>query len=142
MVATGPTRSSLSSRKEGRARLHRASGSWKGGPRISADLVNRPQDFPLGFRGDGRRCSVRSFNVRTPLFVGPRLFVVLPQGVQGALLRRHAQLPASDPCARTWRNFATRRTTFSTVPSGCWTKGSMAGNPANAPSVRSTWLSR
>ena len=25
---------------------------------------------------------------------------------------------------------------------GCWTNGSMAGNPANAPSVRSTWLSR
>ena len=69
-----PTRSFLSSRKEGRARLHRASGSWKGGPRISADLVNRPQDFPLGFRGDGRRCSVRSFNVRTSLFVGPRLW--------------------------------------------------------------------
>ena len=65
MIVTRPTRSSLSSRKEGRARLHRASGLWKGGPRISADLVNRPQDFPLGFRGDSRRCSVRSFNVRT-----------------------------------------------------------------------------
>ena len=25
---------------------------------------------------------------------------------------------------------------------GCWTNDSMAGNPANAPSVRSTWLSR
>ena len=85
--------------------------------RSIVDLVNRPQYFPLGFRGDGRRCSVRSFNVRTSLFVGPRLFVVLPQGVQGAQLRRHAQLPASDPCARTWRNFATCRTTSSAVPS-------------------------
>ena len=89
----------------------------KAAPAFSADLVNRPQDFPLGFRGDGRRCSVLNFNVRTSLFVGPRLFVVLPQGVQGAPLRRHAQLPASDPCARTWRNFATCRTTSSTVPS-------------------------
>ena len=86
-------------------------------PASSADLVNPPQDFPLGFRGDGRRCSVLNFNVRTSLFVGPRLFVVFPQGVQGAPLRRHAQLPASDPCGRTWRNFATCRTTFSTVPS-------------------------
>ena len=86
-------------------------------PASSADLVNRPQDFPLGFRGDGRRCSVLNFNVRTSLFVGPRLFVVFPQGVQGAPLRRHAQLPARDPCGRTWRNFATCRTTFSTVPS-------------------------
>ena len=25
---------------------------------------------------------------------------------------------------------------------GCWTNDAMAGNPANAPSVRSTWLSR
>ena len=89
----------------------------KAAPAFSADLVNRPQDFPLGFRCDGRRCSVLNFNVRTSLFVGPRLFVVLPQGVQGAPLRRHAQLPASDPCARTWRNFATCRTTSSTVPS-------------------------
>ena len=86
-------------------------------PASSADLVNRPQDFPLGSRGDGRRCSVLNFNVRTSLFVGPRLFVVFPQGVQGAPWRRHAQLPASDPCGRTWRNFATCRTTFSTVPS-------------------------
>ena len=86
-------------------------------PTTSADLVNRPQDFPLSSCGDGRRCSVLNFNVRTSLFVGPRLFVFFPQGVQGAPCRRHAQLPASDPCGRTWRNFATRRTTFSTVPS-------------------------
>ena len=86
-------------------------------PATSADLVNRPQDFPLGSRGDGSRCSVLNFNVRTSLFVGPRLFVVFPQGVQGAPWRRHAQLPASDPCGRTCRNFATCRTTFSTVPS-------------------------
>ena len=51
----------------------------KAAPAFSADLVNRPQDFPLGFRGDCRRCSVLNFNVRTSLFVGPRLFVVLPQ---------------------------------------------------------------
>ena len=104
-------------------------------PATSADLVNRPQDFPLGSRGDGRRCSVLNFNVRASLFVGPRLFVVFPQGVQGAPWCRHAQLPASDPCGRTCRNFATCRTTFSTVPStGCWTNGSMSGNPANASS--------
>ena len=69
-------------------------------PASSADLVNCPQDFPLGFRGDGRRCSVLNFNVRTSLFVSPRLFVVFPQGVQGAPLCRHAQLPASDPCGQ------------------------------------------
>ena len=95
-------------------------------PASSADLVNRPQDFPLGFRGDGRRCSVLNFNVRTSLFVGPRLFVVFPQGVQGAPRRRHAQLPASDPCPRTLRNFATCQTTFSTVSS------SLCGTTANA----------
>ena len=83
----------------------------------SANLVNRPQDFPLGYRCDGRRCSVLNFNVRTSLFVGPRLFVVFSQGVQGAPWRRHAQLPASDPCGRMCRNFATCQTTFSTVTS-------------------------
>ena len=57
------------------------------------------------------------FNVRASLFVGPRLSVVFPQGVQGAPWRRRAQLPASDPCGRTCRNFATRRTTSSRVPS-------------------------
>ena len=30
-------------------------------PATSADLVNRPQDFPLGSRGDGRRCSVLNY---------------------------------------------------------------------------------
>ena len=70
-------------------------------PATSADLVNLPQVFPLGSHGDSRRCSVLNFNVRTSLFVGPGLFVVFPQGVQGALWRRHAQLPASDPCGRT-----------------------------------------
>ena len=137
-----PTRSSLSSRKEGEARLHWASG--KAVPATSADLVNCPQDFPLGSRGDGRRCSVLNFNVRPSLFVGPRLFVIFPQGVQGAPLRRHAQLPASDPCGRTYRNFATWRTTFSTVPSqpdagpmAPWQEISQT-----LPPVRSTWLSR
>ena len=106
----------------------------KAAPASSADLVNCPQGFPLGFR---RRYSVLSFNVRTSLFVGPRLFVVLPQGVQGTPLRRHAQLPASHPCARKWSNFLD-----GSFLTGCWTNGSMAGNPGNAPSVRSTWLSR
>ena len=133
-------------------------------PATSADLVNLPQDFSLGSRGNGRRCSVlkilksgplsssapdclssslkefrvphgavvlssqlailaegragtKDFNVRASLFVGPRLSVVFPQGVQGAPWRRRAQLPASDPCGRTCRNFATRRTTSSRVPS-------------------------
>ena len=40
-------------------------------PATSADLVNRPQDFPLGSRGDGRRCSVLNFNVRTSLLLVP-----------------------------------------------------------------------
>ena len=80
--------------------------------------VNLPQDFSLGSCGNGRRCSVlKIFNVRASLFVGPRLSVVFPQGVQGAPWRRRAQLPASDPCGRTCRNFATRRTTSSRVPS-------------------------
>ena len=113
-------------------------------PATSVDLVNRPQDFPLGSRCDGRRCSVLNFNVRTSLFVGPRLFVVFPQGVQGAPWRRHAQLPASDPCGRMCRNFATCRTTFSTVPSRP-DAGPMAPwqeIPRTLPPVRSTWLSR
>ena len=62
-------------------------------PATSADLVNLPQDFSLGSRGNGRRCSVlKIFNVRASLFVGPRLSVVFPQGVQGAPWRRRAQL--------------------------------------------------
>ena len=36
-------------------------------PATSADLINRPQDFSLGSRGDGRRCSVLNFNVRASL---------------------------------------------------------------------------
>ena len=83
MIATRPTRSFLSSRKEGRAMLHRASGSWKCGPRVSADLVNRPQDFPLDLHGDGVLCMVRSFNVRTSL-LWFRTVSVLSQGVHGA----------------------------------------------------------
>ena len=94
MVATRPTRSFLSSRKEERARLHRASGSWKGGPRISADLVNRPQDFPLGFRGS--HFSSRDFVCRTEchstLERGSRL-------VKTRLLFRSPQI--SDPIRRT-----------------------------------------
>ena len=112
-----PPRSSLSSRKEGKARLHWASGSWKGSPRYLGGLGQSPTRFPLGSRGDGRRCSVLNFNVRASLFVGPRLSVVFPQGVQGAPWRHHAQLPASDPCGRTCRNFATCWTTSSMVPS-------------------------
>ena len=113
-------------------------------PATSADLVNRPQDFSLGSRGDGRRCSVLNFNVRASLFVGPRLSVVFPQGVQGAPWRHHAQLPASDPCGRTCRNFATCRTTSSMVPSRP-DAGPMAPwqeIPQTLPAVRSTWLSR
>ena len=86
-----------------------------------------------------RRAGTKGFNVRASLFVGPRLSVVSPQGVQGVPWRRRARPPASDPCGRTCRNFATCRTTSSTR---CWTNGSMAGNPANASSVRSTRLSR
>ena len=74
-------------------------------PATSADLVNRPQDFSLGSRGDGRRCSVLNFNVRASLFVGPRLSVVFPQGVQGAPWRHHAQLPASLPVGQLPRWF-------------------------------------
>ena len=64
-----------------------------------------------------RRAGTKGFNVRASLFVGPRLFVVFPQGVQGVPWRRRARLPASDPCGRTCRNFATCRTTSSSVPS-------------------------
>ena len=64
-----------------------------------------------------RRAGTKGFNIRASLFVGPRLFVVFPQGVQGVPWRRRARLPASDPCGRTCRNFATCRTTSSSVPS-------------------------
>ena len=64
-----------------------------------------------------RRAGTKGFNVRASLFVGPRLFVVFPQGVQGVPWRRHARLPVSDPCGRTCRSFYTRRTTSSSVPS-------------------------
>ena len=109
-------------------------------PATSTDLVNRPQDFSLGSRGDGRRCSVLNFNVRASLFVGPRLSVVFPQGVQGAPWRRHAQLPASDPCGRTCRNFATCRTTSSMVPSrpDAGPMASWQEIPQTLPAVRST----
>ena len=64
-----------------------------------------------------RRAGTKGFNVRASLFVGPRLSVVFPQGVQGVPWRRRARLPASDPCGRTYRSFSTRRTTSSSVPS-------------------------
>ena len=64
-----------------------------------------------------RRAGTKGFNVRASLFVGPRLSVVFPQRVQGVPWRRRARLPASDPCGRTCRNFSTRRTTSSSVPS-------------------------
>ena len=112
MDDTEPPRSSLSSRKEGAASPHWASGSWNGSPRYLGGLGQPPTRF---------------------------LSVVFPQGVQGVPWRRRARLPASDPLGKTCRNFATCRTTSST---GCWTNGSMAGNPANASSVRSTRLSR
>ena len=64
-----------------------------------------------------RRAGTKGFNVRASLFVGPRLFVIFPQGVQGVPWRRRARLPASDPCGRTCRNFSTRRTTSLSVPS-------------------------
>ena len=64
-----------------------------------------------------RRAGTKGFNVRASLFVGPRLFVVFPQGVQGVPWRRRARLPVSDPCGRTCRSFSTRRTTSSSVPS-------------------------
>ena len=47
MDVTRPTRSFLSSRKEGRARLHWASGLWKGGPRIFGGPGQSPTSFPL-----------------------------------------------------------------------------------------------
>ena len=130
MVATRPTLSFLSSRKEGRPRLHRASGSWKCGPRVSADLVNPPQDFPLDFHGDGVLCVVRCFNVRTSL-LWFRTVSVLSQGVHGAPPR------AVPSCScKAWKNFVTRQTTSSIGPSltGHWTNDFMAANPANAPS--------
>ena len=64
-----------------------------------------------------RRAGTKGFNVRASLFVGPRLFVVFPQGVQGVPWRHRARLPVSDPCGRTCRSFSTRRTTSSSVPS-------------------------
>ena len=158
---TKPTRSSLSSRKEGTASPHWASGSWIGSPRYLGGLGQPPTRF---LRGNGRQGSVlkiltsgplsssapdcllsplkgyrashgavvlgsqlailverragtKGFNVRASLFVGPRLSVVFPQGVQGVPWRCRARLPASDPCGRTCRNFATCRTTSSRVPS-------------------------
>ena len=112
---TEPPRSSLSSRKEGAASPHWASGSWNGSPRY---LVNLPQYFSLNspWQRPARQCT-KDFNVRASLFVGPRLSVVFPEGVQGIPWRRRARLPASDPRGRTCRNFATRRTTSSSVPS-------------------------
>ena len=88
-----------------------------------------------------RRAGTKCFNVRASLFVGPRVSVVSPQG-------RPMAPSCSAPSQRSlWKdvqelrylsdNFLER--SFST---GCWTNGSMAGNPANASSVRSTRLSR
>ena len=114
-MSQGPRDPSSAAEKKERQGCTRPVDCGKAVP--ATDLVNRPQDFPLGSRGDGRRCSVLNFNVQTSLFVGPRLFVVIPQGVQGAPWRRHVQLPASDPCRRTWRNFATCQTTSSMFPS-------------------------
>ena len=87
-------------------------------PATSADLANLPQDFSLNspWQWPARQCT-KDFNVRASLFVGPRLSVVFPQGVQGVPWRRRARPPASDPCGRTCRNFATCRTTSSRVPS-------------------------
>ena len=45
MDVTKPTRSSLSSRKEGKARLHWASGLWKGSPRYLGGLGQSPTRF-------------------------------------------------------------------------------------------------
>ena len=157
MDDTKPTRSSLSSRKEGTASPHWASGLWNGSPRYLGGLGQPPTRFlpkfpvakiltsgplsslaldclssslkeyraphgavvlgsQLAILVEGR-AGTKGFNVRASLFVGPRLSVVFPQGVQGAPWRRRARLPASDPCGRTCRNFATRRTTSSRVPS-------------------------
>ena len=67
-------------------------------PATSADLVNLPQDFSLNssWQRPARQCT-NGFNVRASLFVGPRLSVVFPEGVQGVPWRRRARLPASDP---------------------------------------------
>ena len=54
-------------------------------PASSADLVNRPQDFPLGFRGDGRRCSVLNFN---PILVPRTAGSALPLSSTGSCERR------------------------------------------------------
>ena len=70
-------------------------------PATSADLVNHPQDFPLGSRGDGRRCSVLNFNVRTSLFVRSQTVCRFPSRSPGRPWRCHARLPASDHCGRT-----------------------------------------
>ena len=87
-------------------------------PATSADLVNLPQDFSLNssWQRPARQCT-NGFNVRASLFVGPRLSVVFPEGVQGVPWRRRARLPVSDPCGRTCRSFSTCRTTSSSVPS-------------------------
>ena len=65
-------------------------------PATSADLVNLPQDFSLNYlwQRPARQCT-KDFNVRASLFVGPRLSVVFPEGVQGVPWRRRARLPAT-----------------------------------------------
>ena len=62
-------------------------------PATSADLVNLPQDFSLNslWQRPARQCT-KDFNVRASLFVGPRLSVVFPEGVQGVPWRRRARL--------------------------------------------------
>ena len=94
------------------------------GPRLSVVFPEGVQGVPWRRRARlpasdprGKRAGTKGFNVRASLFVGPRLFVVFPQGVQGVPWRRRARLPASDHCGRTCRNFSTRRTTSSSVPS-------------------------
>ena len=141
MIATRPTRSFLSIRKEGRARLHRASGSWKGGPRVSADLVNRPQDFPLGLHGDGVLCIVRSFNVRTSLLCErpPSRSPWSPASCRAAMLGSQLAILVQNVGKLRYPSDNFLDGSFLT---GRWTNDSMAENPANAPSVRSTWLSR
>ena len=72
--------------------------------------------------------------------------IVLPQGVQGA------RPPAAPSCSAPSQRSLCKDVEKLRDPSDnfldgsfltrCWTNDSMAGNPANAPSIRSTWLSR
>ena len=123
MVATRPTRWFFSSRKEGRPRLHRASGSWK-----------------YGSYGDGVLCVVQSFNVQTS-------FSWSPQGVHGARPRAVPSCPAlftSDPLAKHGKTLLPVRQLPRRVPprpdSGPmppWQQTQL-----KHPLAHSTWLSR